>query len=445
MRRTGFLRGYKWWMAAAWIVFACCALHTARDAWHWDMPFAPRRDFVQLFAGARCAVAHENPYDTKLLEAQYLAAGGLKEHLPPWKWELPLYPPSALLFGLPFVGMRYDAAAQTWFWFNLCALFAGLGLVTLLVERGWRPLAVVLAACVVWYPATVLVLGMGQPAALTLALLFVAVVVAFRRWPGWICVVAFGLALLLKAQLALPILIYLLLVRRYRKSAGAALVLWVVVSLGCVFWMQHFPGTSGWSAALRANIAASMATGGSANPEPSNGTVATFTNLQAVMALFFSSARGYNLATYLFVLPVGLWWLAGIWRAPWSPGRDVLAIAGGAALALLPVYSFYYNLPLLGLCVPAVVWLLAHRLRWGIAALLCLTPVAFCNLQLHVQHFVIVHPRSQLPGRLGTVVVEREYPLAVALSAVLLVAALWWCAPSETADGQLRERAVDAR
>lgn len=433
MQRTSAPRSRRFWMLAAWIIFGLCVLHSTYRAWQWDMPFAPRRDFVQLYAGAKCALAHQSPYDTQCLEAQYLAGGGLREHLPPWKWELPLYPPSALLFGVPFAGMSYATASGVWFWMNLCLLFSGIALLTLLADRRWRPLAVVLAALVVWYPAVPLVLGMGQPAALTLALLFLGVAASLLGWRTAIAVMAFGLALLLKLQLALPILIYLLVTRRYRKIAGGAVVVWIAISIACILWMQHSPATSGWAAALRANVASSISTGGSANPEPSNGTAPTFTNLQAVTALFFSTARGYNLATYLFVLPVGLWWLAGIWRASWSQERDLLAIAGAAAIALLPGYSFYYNLPLLALCIPGVVWLLVHRLRWGIAALVCLTPVAFWNLQLHVQHFVDVHPMWAVPGRLGTLVMLREYPIAIALSSLVLVAALWFCHPREAA------------
>jgi hypothetical protein len=353
----------------------------------------------------------------------------LREHLPPWKWELPLYPPSALLFGVPFARMNYATASGIWFWMNLCLLFGGIGLLPLLVELRWRALAVVLAALVVWYPTTTLVLGMGQPAALTLALLFFAVVATMRAWPAAFAVIAFSLAVLLKAQLTLPFLLYLLLTRRYRKIAGLSLLIWVVISLACVGWMHHSPATANWSAELKTNIAKSLATGGSANPEESNPTVPTFTNLQAVTSLFFASARAYNLAAYAFVLPVGLWWLAGVWRSSWSPARDVLAIAGAAALALLPVYSFYYNLPLLALCVPAVAWLLVHRLRWGVAAFVFLTPVAFWNLQLHVQHFVITHPGFAIAGRVGTLLLVREYPIATALSALVLVAALWMCAP----------------
>jgi hypothetical protein len=56
-------------------------------------------------------------------------------------------------------------------------------------------------------------------------------------------------------------------------------------------------------------------------------------------------------------------------------------------------------------------------------------PVAFWNLQLHVQHFVIGHPGFAIPGRLGTVLILREYPVATALSAIVLAAALWFCTP----------------
>lgn len=426
-------RWRRFLLLAAWTLFAVSALRTLHQAYEWDMPKAPRRDFVQLYAGARCLLAGQDPYNTQLLEQQYISGGGVKEHLPDWHYELPLYPPSALLFGMPFAAHSYYAASAVWFWAGAVAMLSGIAALPLLVPREWRWLAVLLAACSVAIPSSTLVAGMGQPAALTMGLLFLGVVAALRGWKAPVAVALFTLALLLKLQLSLPFVFYLLLTRPYRRIAISALGLWLAVSLGCVVFMRYSPQMHGWLPTLRANMAASQATGGSNNSEPTNKLALTFTNLQAVTSLFFRSARAYSLASWAFVLPVGAVWLAACIMRPWSPTRDRLALAAAAALTLLPVYSAYYNLPLLAFTVPAVVGLLFMHRAWGVVALVCLLPAAFWNLQLHVQHVFVTHPALAPHGALATAVFLREYPLSIALSAVVLVAALWTFAPEQPA------------
>jgi hypothetical protein len=414
---------------AAWISFALCAVHTVRVAHEWDMSTTPRHDFVQIFAGARCLLAHQDPYDTTQLEQQYIAAGGLKQHLAPWSAEPPLYPPSALLFGVPFARMTFRAAAEAWFWLSTLAMLGALATLPFLIETPQRPWAILLAACVVFYPTTPLVLGMGQPSGLAIPLILLSVVAALLSFPAALAATGLALALMLKLQLALPVCLYFFLTGRYRRLAllaGGALLL---VMAGCVLWLRAAPASAVWSASLQSNLASAFAVGGIDNPGPSNPIALTLTNLQAVTSLFFSSPRLYNAAAFAVVLPIGLVWLASVVLRPWTHARDLLAVASAVCFAMLPAYSVYYNCALLGLTAPATVWLLFHRRRWGIAALVCSAPVAWLNLQLHVQHFVAMHPGLQMHGRMGAVLLYREYPLALTLTTAVLTAALWQCSP----------------
>ena len=133
--------------AAAWILFALCAAHTVWIAYGWDKTSTPRHDFVQIFAGARCFLHHQDPYNTAQLEQQYIDAGGLKQHLAPWSAEPPLYPPSALLFGVPFAGMTFSVAGEAWFWITILAMLGALACLPFLTGEPHRR-SILLAACV---------------------------------------------------------------------------------------------------------------------------------------------------------------------------------------------------------------------------------------------------------------------------------------------------------
>jgi hypothetical protein len=409
------------WLIAAWLLFGFWGTHNVVLAHQWDMASSPRRDFVQIFAGARCFIHHRDPYNTALLEQQYISAGGLQQNLPPWKWELPLYPPTALLFGVPFAGLSFNVAAEIWFWIGALAFVASLAAVPFLVPPRRRAWAVLLASMSAALPSTVLVMGMGQPAALALAALLVAVVLMLRNAPRAFIITALAVALLLKPQLAMGFVIYFLISARYRRTALCTLGVYSVLLAASVIWLQSAPSSAQssaqWHTTLHQNLVSTLSTGGSDSPDPDNVTINTFANLQAITILFFSSPRA---------------WLIAILRHPWSPIRDWLALAAAACLALLPAYGLYYNFSVLALTIPAVIWLIFHKPAWGAAAFVTLLPTAFWNIQLHVQHAVSNRPLLVLKGRVGTILMYRQYPLSLTIAAAVLTIAVWRYSPRTT-------------
>jgi hypothetical protein len=412
-----------WIRSALWLLFALVAARTVHAAWQWDADTLPRQDFLQIHAGARCLLHHVNPYDTHQLEREFLSSGGLPSQVPNWNFQLPLYPPSALLFGLPFALFNFAHASDLWFALNTVLLLLAFASVHKLVPESAQNTALLLTTLVLAHPGTMLSLGMGQPSALAASTLVLAVYFATRTQneiviQKWLPSLLLAVSLATKPQLAVLAWLYCVITPRYRRIAAHSAAVTAVLLAVATCTLRH----TGWRGTLHSNVVLAMSATGSNNPAPANPIAYKFFNLQTVTSLIAPNPHAYNALAWAITGATGLWLLFAILRFPLSANRDRLAFAATTALALLPAYHLIVDAPVLVLLVPATVALLSTRRIAGILVTLAALPSTYWYLQLHIVHRL--HGQAAL-GVAARLVLLRQLPISLLLTTILLTWQLW--------------------
>jgi len=151
------------------------------------------------------------------------------------------YPPQFLLFAAPFGLMPYPVALATWTLLGMLALY-------LAVPAKASPAAKLAIMC---SPATIFCLVAGQVSLFMAAALIVSLRLMDRRpWRAGLLLAV----LTIKPQVALVIPVYLVLSRRWRVLAGAALGGIALVAVTAAIYGIHI-----WTAYIFAGIPAQMA------------------------------------------------------------------------------------------------------------------------------------------------------------------------------------------
>jgi hypothetical protein len=320
-----------------------------------------------------------------------------------------VYPPSTFLVLSPFAMLRFHVARVVWFLLNSCLFVTATFLVLSVRSSAPRWVATSLASLVLLSCSILLVLGQPAIFAISLAVIGCCLLLA-GRGQDW-GTAALMLSLAVKPQLVALLILYFLT----RKAQWRSAVLACTGALGllvtaCALLTTH-PQSTMWPATLRANLSATLDTGGSADPRPANQMAVGDTNLQALSSIFLPDAHRFNAAAYaVFVMLFALWALAAL-RAEHSPW---LALAALAVLSLTPVYHRFYDTRLLLISVPAVmvVW---QRRRVLAIAMCVLTMGAVFSVQYRVQMYLLQHAewQSVLDRKLLFVLLLRQQNLEI--------------------------------
>jgi hypothetical protein len=350
--------------------------------------FRASNDFVPVYNGARCLLHGCNPYDTSQLEQQFYQAGGHAAELPSWNIDVPVYPPSTFLVLSPLALFPFHAARLIWFLLNGCLIVTATGLILALCPLSHRWLATALGSLFLVSSAILLVLG--QPAIFAISLLGIGIHLFLRGRLLGLGTLLLMLSLAVKPQVGGLIVLYLVARRVHWRSAAVALAGALALLLSAALILQLHPRSVGWASTLRANLTATLDTGGSADPRPTNPQAIGDTNLQSLTSIFFPAARGFNLAAYTVFMVLFAAWVLVVWRTNAGSDLHLLALGALSILSLMPVYHRFYDTRLLLLSVPAVLIVFEKRRFLG-AMIGVMTALAVISVQYRLQIWLLQH------------------------------------------------------
>ena len=342
-------------------------------------------DFIPVYTGARCLLHGCNPYDTAELEQQFFLAGGRPNELPSWQIDVPVYPPSTFLALCPLALLRFPMARLLWFLLNSCLFLSATALILSICPPVHRWVATMLASTFLLGSSILLVLG--QPAIFAISLVTIGSCLLLRgRWLT-LATIAFLLSLAVKPQIGGFLVLYFLARSIHWRRAAIACAGALAILLCAGGLLSIHTHSAAWPATLRANLAATLDRGGSADPRPANPQAIGDTNLQALSSIFFPDARSFNAAAYSIFLVFFTLWATMALRAGES---HFLALGALSVLSLIPIYHRFYDTRLLLLSIPAVIVVWQQRRILGIAAFI-LTLCALISVQYRVQLYLQQH------------------------------------------------------
>ena len=326
---------------------------------HWNLC-----DFASPWASARLWLTGQNPYDNARLWDTWVASRGAFET--DHEFWTALNAPGAYAALAPLAALPAGAAGVAWLAISAASIVAILAAALSLARIPPRSLAAALIVALALASAPVqTVLTVGQLSLPVIALCFVAMRLARDGIDGndrrdGLAGVALGIALAVKPQLAAPLVLYFLLLSRWRVLLPAAIVA-CALTLVAVVPMQWrgIPWWADWSR----NVALSTAPGGPNDPTSTGPWRGQMIDLRAwLFTLTERRAIVVALAAVVSLLLVSAY-AATVLRArrsgwPHHRDADVLPLAAVMALGLLPVYHKSYD---------AVVLVLA--LAWAVRAL----------------------------------------------------------------------------
>ncbi len=383
-------------------------------------------DFKAVYWGTRCLIQHCDPYRQNELEHVYLAEGGENSsEFTPLRTSVTLYIyfPTASTLIAPFAMLPWGPAHVLW----MTLTAAGLILAAFLMwDLGAKraPTLSILLACLVLANCE-FVFATGNTAGLAVSLCVVAVWCFFQQRFVLAGVLCLAVSLVLKPHDGGLVWFYFLLAGgAHRKRALQTLVVALVLSLPSVLWITHV--SPHWMQELHSNLLANSSPGSLSDPRPANfdGRLPwTVIDLQTVFSVFRDNPRFYNLATYLVFGPLLLVWIIVTLRSRFSQARAWLALAGIAALSMLPVYHRPYDAKLLLLTVPAcaMLWAEGGLIRWLALLVNAAATVLTADIPLVMLDTLTkkIHPAStQFLGQIATVVLARPIPLILLVTGI---------------------------
>jgi hypothetical protein len=347
-----------WFLASIAVVIAMLTAVSVAPRWR-KAPFA---DFSNIQTGAQCLIAGCDPYDSVALNGEAARRHDAKGEM----WEMsPVYPPSALILALTYEALPWPLAAHL---FDLTGGLLAAGCAGLMVWRFrirlWDPAALIVLGLVI-SEAVQGALDYGNPALLEAALAGLGclfVIRGERRSFDFAGCVALGVALALKPQLAVGVIIVLLLWRETRmagiRACGIALALLLIGLLSYRLRLGSFHYLSTLHHAFSLSVAPL------ASSDFASNFSFDFLNIQTSFAtIHHLGRRSINLlawltAALLAALAIALARRSGALRyRPWT------MIALGQIICLLPIYHRGYDRVIALLLIPAAVELAATR-RW---------------------------------------------------------------------------------
>ncbi len=333
-------------------------------------------DFKAPYYGAKCLLAHCDPYDRENLTRLYHAEEGERATDSAIYRSIAttnVYPPSSLIFMVPFAFLHYGPAHLLW----MALIAASFLLAAFLIWDTAANISPAISGCLVGFHLanSELLLFTGNPAGIAVSLSVIAAWCFLREKFVHFGILCLAVSLALKPQDAgLIWLFFLLAGGMYRKRALQTLALVVAFALPIVAWVTYL--SPHWMQELAANLLPLSAHGAMNDPGPASSGghgLAMITDLQTVVSEFWDDPRIYNPVSYLICAPLLLAWMFVTFRNRLSVSRAWFGLAAIAALTMLPIYHRQYDAKLILLTVPAcmIAWSrggLAGRLALGINA-----------------------------------------------------------------------------
>jgi len=186
-------------------------------------------------------------------------------------------------------------------------------------------------------------LSTGTPSVISCGLILAAVYLALER-RLFAAAIFLGLAHSIKPQLSIAgVAVFLVL--GYWRTAALSLLIPVLAVFTSFLRIMSFDEYRLWLATLRDEIASTFQPGGLQDPSPANYFSYHLVNEEAILSIWLHDSRMVSAIVWLTVAV-----LAGayFWCQRTDGGnRNLRSIAFFCALALVPLYHRYYDLPLL--------------------------------------------------------------------------------------------------
>jgi hypothetical protein len=440
------------WQKVGMLVLLVASVLFAARGFYSQSHFLQSRDFKPLYAGARCILHHENPYDDEALKREYIQADGDMRDSEPLAPHYLLYPPPALFLVLPFALFHWPVAHLLFLTVLAGLLIAASFLVADLCTP-YSPILLPILIGVFLLGANQLMI-LAQPAGPAIGLCVIGAVLLLKGKYPPLAVLCFALSLTLKPHLGALIWIFFVLDRRYRTYAALIAAATVLLCLPSVLWLSFMPASAHWMQDLQQNLKITEMQGALSDPGPGNLKAYYITTLQTVVSLFGDSKTFYNSVTWLICGSLFVLWLIALVRIPPSPTRDFFALATISCLSMLPIYHRAYDTKLLLLCFPAIAvvfdrarleWVRLRsreRSRWfgvlGWSAILAVLILLVENDRYNYRLYAAMAGPD--PAHLlKTIVLLRNIPIALLLQAILYLGLLWTLAVSRSESAQVSE------
>lgn len=379
-------------------------------------------DFKAIYYAERCLIQHNDPYNSDEFETVYRAEGGRFPSDPVqllmFRRAVPVFCnlPTTLLLFAPWAMLSWGPAHLLW----ILPLAASIFLAAYLVWRASKDYASGTSLFLICLLAAncefVIMSGRSAMFAIDLCVIAVWCLLEGRFLPaGVLCL---GLSMVIKPHDTGFVWLYFFLAGgTYRKRALQALAVVVALAVPAILWVSHI--SPHWLIELHANLSATGARGGLADPGPASISMSfpvRVIDLQTVISVFRDSPEFYNPVSYLVGGVFLLAWSVHTLKSRFSHRSALVALAAISALSMLPTYHRQYDAKLLLLAVPACAMLSAEGGRTGKTALL-LTTLGLCltgdiPTVLLTIIYNKVHPgTAALGGKIMIVVLERSAPL----------------------------------
>jgi hypothetical protein len=263
----------------------------------------------------------------------------------------------------------------------------------------------------------------GNPAGVAISLCLIGVWCFVRERFLWLGVLSFAVSLSIKPHDAGLIWLYFLLAGgAYRKRALQTIALVVIFSVPAVLWASYV--APHWIPELRSDLAEVSMHGKLSDPGPASvNNPYSVIDLQAAISILRDDPRVYNTLTYAVCGALLIVWAIKTVRSRATPDRVWLALAGFAALSLLPIYHRLYDSKLLLLTVPAASMLWSKGGLTGRLALLVNAVVIILTGDIPLVTLFILTKDLHLltlglPGKLLAIVLMRPATLAMLVTTI---------------------------
>jgi hypothetical protein len=331
----------------AWTTAACVAILLVALAYFGARGIARALDgsgdFAVGYSAGRALILGHNPYDAAILQRDLLAADGSASAAGGLDELLDVYFPGTITMFAPLALVTWPAAKLLFLALNVVGLlFIGIGLGRLLGWRLTEPRALVLLAFVLALAPAHTTTSSGQTAILATAAIVGALLLE-RHGRRTASGALLGLATIVKIQVGLPFLAYLLWRRRWKAAVAGGLVFAASTLLAVLRMETTAPA---WLSSWFGNLGALSGPGGMNDPSVLNPDRFSLIDLQSLLFQFVPPSGA---VTVIALALVGCAALAFVALARDIDHDELLELSFVAVLTLLVTYHRYYDAVLLAL------------------------------------------------------------------------------------------------
>ncbi len=379
-------------------------------------------DFKPVYSGARCLLAHCNPYNSGEIRKAYIDGGGSPLDDRAFRPFNANYLPSALFWAIPFALLPWNIALNLWLSISAALFITAACLMANLCLESDSKFSVVLLS--IFVASSTILMMLAQPAGPAIGLCVIGVWCILQKRLPAVCIICFALSLTLKPHLGGLIWLYFFMSGGYaRRRALQIMAATIFFCLPGVLWASLMPQSAHWPADLQANLVGIAAHGNASDPGPANSEASAIANLQAVVSILRDDRAYDNLVTFCVIGTLILFWINAAVRAPESRRKDLLGIAAIAYLCLLPIYHRQYDTRLLLLTFPAMGLLASEGGIAGVFAVItALATIASTNHaypRIMAEHF---RNQEATLGPFKTIILTRPIPVVLLFGAIFYLA-----------------------